>query len=252
MDCALVRNHLDAYVDGELEPSPAATLETHLHACPVCRDELSVSRSLKRAVHALPRPELPESLRVEVIRALDQAERGDGVSRRGVAFTAGLAVVAAALLAVVATQRPEAPPIDPTPVAMTGPHGSGSRSGRLWRERYDEGPDPAPYGPAAGRHPAQPRQACELAQQHAWLPSGRSRFHRRCAPRRSGSINVDSTAALLNYTVAAADSVMVFQPPAETRLLPRTTPRLRAGLRPRVSARTRSPTAMIAGTRCDD
>jgi len=112
MDCALVRNHLDAYVDGELEPSPAATLETHLHACPLCRDELSVSRTLKRAVHDLPRPPLPEGLRVDVIRALDRAERGkDGPAQRSMAFTATLAVAAAALLYVVAVKRPEAPPI---------------------------------------------------------------------------------------------------------------------------------------------
>lgn len=130
MDCALVRNHLDAYVDGELEPSPSATLETHLHACPLCRDELSVSRALKRAVHDLPRPALPESLRVDIIRALDRGERDkDGAGRRNMAFTASLAVAAAALLYVVAVKRPEPPPLagneprvpgaaifDPTPI----------------------------------------------------------------------------------------------------------------------------------------
>jgi anti-sigma factor RsiW len=111
MDCALVRNHLDAYVDGELEPSPSATLETHLHTCPVCRDELVMSRALKRAVHGLPRPAVSESMRANVIRALDQAERGESGSRRSIAFTAGLAVAAAALLAVVALKRPEPPPV---------------------------------------------------------------------------------------------------------------------------------------------
>jgi len=112
MDCALVRNHLDAYVDGELEPSPAATLETHLHACSLCRDELGMSRALKRAVHELPRPVLPEGVRVDVIRALDRAERvKEGAGRRNVGFTATLAVAAAALLYVVAVKRPEPPPL---------------------------------------------------------------------------------------------------------------------------------------------
>lgn len=109
MDCALVRNHLDAYVDGELEPSPAATLETHLHACSLCRDELLMSRTLKRAVYQLPRPAVSESLRANVIRALDQEQRGG--SRRGAGFTMGLAVAAAALLAVVAFKRPGEPPV---------------------------------------------------------------------------------------------------------------------------------------------
>lgn len=121
MDCALVRNHLDAYVDGELEPSPAATLETHLHACSLCRDELLMSRALKRAVHALPRPAVSESLRANVIRALDQEQRSESGSRRSVAFTAGLAVAAAALLYVVAVKRPEPPPIaSGEPPAVTG------------------------------------------------------------------------------------------------------------------------------------
>ena len=120
MDCALVRNHLDAYVDGELEPSPAATLETHLHACSLCRDELLMSRALKRAVHELPRPVVSESLRATVVRALDQEERGS--SRRNVGFMAGLAVAAAALLAVVTGIRPPPAPIAEAPTQqMTDP-----------------------------------------------------------------------------------------------------------------------------------
>ena len=111
MDCALVRNHLDAYVDGELEPSPAATLETHLHACTLCRDELLMSRALKRAVHSLPRPAVSESMRANVVRALDQAGRGEGTSRRSIAFTGSMAVAAAALLMVLVWKRPIAPPI---------------------------------------------------------------------------------------------------------------------------------------------
>jgi len=40
----------------------------------VCRDELTVSRSFKRAVYQLPRPVVPEGVRANVIRALDQEE----------------------------------------------------------------------------------------------------------------------------------------------------------------------------------
>jgi anti-sigma factor RsiW len=68
-----------------------------------------MSRALKRSVHELPRPVVSESTRANVIRALDQAERGS--SRRGVGFTATLAVAAAVLLAVVALKRPEPPPM---------------------------------------------------------------------------------------------------------------------------------------------
>jgi anti-sigma factor RsiW len=121
MDCALVRNHLDAYVDGELEPSPSATLETHLHACTLCRDELLMSRALKRAVHGLPRPAVAESMRADVIRALDQAERGAGSSRRNMAFTGALAVAAAALFVVIAGIRPPPAPVADSATAPSLP-----------------------------------------------------------------------------------------------------------------------------------
>lgn len=210
MDCALVRNHLDAYVDGELEPSPSATLETHLHACPVCRDELTMSRALKRAVHDLPRPAVSESFRADVIRALDQAERGRGTARRGVAFTAGLAVAAAALLAVIAVKRPEAPPI-----ASNDPQAVPSLSLDMVKWHTAQLPDDIRAEPSRD-------------QVSSWL-SNKVGFRVRPVEFRQPDVlfvgarvsNVGGQpAVLLNYTVGNSRmTVTVFQPPAEAQRL---------------------------------
>jgi anti-sigma factor RsiW len=210
MDCALVRNHLDAYVDGELEPSPSATLETHLHACPVCRDELTMSRALKRAVHGLPRPALSESFRANVVRALDQEERG--ASRRGVGFTATLAVAAAALLAVVALKRPDVPPV-----------------AEAERPVIDTNPVSAFYEPIVSEHLNRlPPEISEPSAVSSWISS---RLGFRVQPVEFGSPNVrlvsarvsnigGQAAARLDYTVGNAPmTVHVFQPPAALHAL---------------------------------
>jgi anti-sigma factor RsiW len=209
MDCALVRNHLDAYVDGELEPSPSATLETHLHACPVCQGELTMSRALKRAVHDLPRPGLPESVRANVIRGLDQAERGKDMGRRGLVFSGGLAVAAAALLAVIATKRPEPPPVasnDPQSAPM------------LVREVVARHTDQLPVDIADTRS----------EQMSAWL-SGKLGFRVRPVEFPQADVRLmggrvsnvgGQPAARLNYTVGNARlTVLVFQPPVEAQRL---------------------------------
>jgi anti-sigma factor RsiW len=100
---------LDCYLDGELEPSPVIEVEAHVHACSICREELVVVRQVKRAVRSLaePTPELPAGLRERVVASLDAESRSGGI--RGAAFTSGLVLAAAALLAVVATTGSPAP-----------------------------------------------------------------------------------------------------------------------------------------------
>lgn len=109
MDCALVRNHLDAYVDGELEPTPVIELEGHLRACAPCRDEATLAQAMKRGVQSIPRPALLPEARARVLSALD--DRGAGERKRASrGATAAMVLAAAVLLGLVATQRPGDPP----------------------------------------------------------------------------------------------------------------------------------------------
>jgi anti-sigma factor (TIGR02949 family) len=100
MDCKLVRTHLDAYVDAELEPTPVIEFERHLEDCSNCRNELTLGRLVQQGMRDLPRAEAPAALRKRVLRSLDSAEAADerGTSRRG-AWTAVLSAAAMAALA---------------------------------------------------------------------------------------------------------------------------------------------------------
>jgi len=47
MSCKLVRRHLGAFVDGEIDPATQIEFERHVEACPGCQEHLSFERSLR-------------------------------------------------------------------------------------------------------------------------------------------------------------------------------------------------------------
>jgi anti-sigma factor RsiW len=106
MDCELVRGNLDAYVDGELEPTPVIELEQHLDVCGECRTELAMARLLQRGVSTLSGPPAPASLKRRVEQALHEAAAAD-VGRSGgrVPWTSALMVAASLALAAGAALR---------------------------------------------------------------------------------------------------------------------------------------------------
>ena len=48
MSCKLVRRHLGAFVDGEIDPATQIEFERHLEACPGCQEHLAFESSLRR------------------------------------------------------------------------------------------------------------------------------------------------------------------------------------------------------------
>ncbi len=48
MSCKLVRRHLGAFVDGELDPATQIEFERHLDACPGCQEASAFERSFRR------------------------------------------------------------------------------------------------------------------------------------------------------------------------------------------------------------
>src|SRR5215467_6392128 len=50
MPCETWRSQLDAYVDGELAPAEAASLNSHLGTCPACATEALGRVQMKRSV----------------------------------------------------------------------------------------------------------------------------------------------------------------------------------------------------------
>ncbi|MFI5300702.1 MAG: anti-sigma factor family protein [Polyangiales bacterium] len=67
MNCAQVQRYVDAYADGEVEPSEAIRIETHLVECGLCAERVELSRAIKQGVRADAREHrAPASLRARI------------------------------------------------------------------------------------------------------------------------------------------------------------------------------------------
>lgn len=74
--CRVVKRHVDALVDGELDSSAQIEFEKHLAGCVFCREHAMFAQSMKRATRAaLGGVTAPEHLRLRVLTALDAAPR---------------------------------------------------------------------------------------------------------------------------------------------------------------------------------
>lgn len=74
--CRVVKRHVDALVDGELDSSAQIDFERHLSGCVICREHAMFAQSMKRATKAtLGGVKAPEHLRLRVLTALDSAPR---------------------------------------------------------------------------------------------------------------------------------------------------------------------------------
>ena len=68
LNCTTVRDRIDAFVDGELEPGERSALETHCTHCESCARELRVAVDIRDALRALPVLTVPHHV-------IDAAER---------------------------------------------------------------------------------------------------------------------------------------------------------------------------------
>jgi anti-sigma factor (TIGR02949 family) len=75
MTCRLVRRHLGAFVDGELDPATQIEFERHLEACPGCQEHLAFETSMRQqtrdsigGVHA------PEHVWSRTLRRWDESD----------------------------------------------------------------------------------------------------------------------------------------------------------------------------------
>lgn len=86
MPCRVVRRHLDALVDGELDTSAQVEFDSHLATCPICRDQAAFSRSVKRTIKAeLGSVKAPDRLRFRVLTALESSPAHPGQRGRDAA-----------------------------------------------------------------------------------------------------------------------------------------------------------------------
>jgi anti-sigma factor (TIGR02949 family) len=75
MNCSTAERYLDAFLDGEVDPSAGIEVERHLASCASCAERLKFAEWLKRSVkQQQAEPAVPQDLRSRIESALD-AER---------------------------------------------------------------------------------------------------------------------------------------------------------------------------------
>jgi anti-sigma factor (TIGR02949 family) len=75
MSCKLVRRHLGALVDGELDPATQIEFERHLEACPGCQEHLAFESSLRQQTRdSLGGARAPEHLWSRALHRLDEID----------------------------------------------------------------------------------------------------------------------------------------------------------------------------------
>jgi anti-sigma factor (TIGR02949 family) len=75
VSCKLVRRHLGAFVDGELDPATQIEFERHLDACPGCQEHLAFERSFRRQTRdSIGGVEAPEHLWGRALHRLDEID----------------------------------------------------------------------------------------------------------------------------------------------------------------------------------
>lgn len=76
MNCRLVRRHLDAFVDGELDPSSQLDFERHVAVCAGCQEHAAVLVAMKQATRdAYVDAAMPDHLMARVSDALAHADQ---------------------------------------------------------------------------------------------------------------------------------------------------------------------------------
>lgn len=74
-ECARFSCSASAFVDGELEPTLAAELESHALACGSCAERVQMLRALRGSLKRTCRAQAPAALRAKALAALDALER---------------------------------------------------------------------------------------------------------------------------------------------------------------------------------
>jgi anti-sigma factor (TIGR02949 family) len=80
MSCKLVRRHLGAFVDRELDPATQIEFERHLEACPGCQEHLAFEGSLREQTRdSIGGVEAPDHLWSRAVHRLDEIDEATAV-----------------------------------------------------------------------------------------------------------------------------------------------------------------------------
>jgi len=116
MSCAEVRDRIEAWIDGDLEPAEAGVLEVHMEGCAACDEERRLADEIRAGLRGLPELDLPDrvikAVRDETAPTIGERARGllDAIVTRPVPAVAAVAAIVLFMLAVVPWRQSETPP----------------------------------------------------------------------------------------------------------------------------------------------
>ena len=67
MNCEIVQNILEEYLENELDEPLRKEVESHLQKCPYCQSELAVTESIDQVINVIPDPKVPGEIYENVL-----------------------------------------------------------------------------------------------------------------------------------------------------------------------------------------
>jgi len=100
--CSWTHDHIDAYLDGDLDERNATALERHVHSCERCGEELALARRLVSELRGMPNLRCPDEVSDRVLAYAERnGRRADGWWSRVRALAANRAFAPAVVAAFV-------------------------------------------------------------------------------------------------------------------------------------------------------
>lgn len=113
--CESIREHIEAYLDGELDRNDCVALETHCASCAACARELSLARRVREELRTLPvfpapaRAIAAAERRIHASKVVRLPVRGPNRRMRAVLVAAAAVVVAASVWLGTRSRTPSTP-----------------------------------------------------------------------------------------------------------------------------------------------
>lgn len=73
MRCEMVKELLEAYIEGELDESERKEVQAHISGCELCKQELALAQSIPSLVSSLSTPPVPEDIIPDTLKRIHEA-----------------------------------------------------------------------------------------------------------------------------------------------------------------------------------
>jgi hypothetical protein len=109
---------LSAYLDNALEDTERVTVQSHLPACELCREQLQELSFARDALRSLPTPVIPELHRKQLWREINRARRAPATRWRALVAVAGTAAAIAAFAGLTMLGSTSGPNVSATGIEL--------------------------------------------------------------------------------------------------------------------------------------